>query len=85
MGKHLYSLGVNAARLQAKFNDKVKSTAKEHMDKKHEERCQEKLKSLAVQGKTLELAAAVKTDFSWKSYLYDMRAGNMKFFAKCCH
>ena len=45
----------------------------------HEERCEVKLKSLAVQGKNLELAAAAKTDFIWKSYLYNMKAGTMKF------
>ena len=55
-----------------------KNAAKAHMDKQHEEQCKEKLKSLAVQGKNLELAAAENSDFLWKSNLYDMRAGTMK-------
>ena len=37
------------------------------------------MKSLAVQGKTLVLAAAEATDFTWKSFLYDMKAGTLKF------
>ena len=43
------------------------------------EQCKEKLKTLAVQGKNLELAAAENSDFLWKSHLYDMRARIMKF------
>ena len=41
----------------------------------------EKVKALAVQGKTLELAAAESTDFTWKSFLYDLRKGTLKFLA----
>ena len=69
----------NSSKLKNYFNEAVRSTAKKHIINEHEDRCVEKLKSLAVQGKTLELAVAAETDFSWKSYLYDMRAGTMKF------
>ena len=34
-----------------------------------------------VQGKTLELAAAKSTDFTWKSFVYDLRRGTLKFLA----
>ena len=37
--------------------------------------------ALAVQGKTLELAAAESTDFTWKSFLYEIRKGTLKFLA----
>ena len=43
--------------------------------------CLEKVKALAVQGKTLELAAAESTDFTWKSFLFDLKKGTLKFLA----
>ena len=71
--------GSQAAGLSRKFNNNVKDAAKAHMNKQHEEQCREKLRSLAVQGKNLELAAAESSDFLWKSHLCDMKAGTMKF------
>ena len=47
----------------------------------HDKKCLEKVKSLAVQGKILELAAAESTDFTWKSFVYDLRKGTLKFLA----
>ena len=32
-----------------------------------------------VQGKSLSLVAQEATDFAWKSFLYDMKAGTLKF------
>ena len=37
------------------------------MEEEHMRKCSEKVKSLAVQGQTLALAAAEKNDFTWKS------------------
>ena len=71
--------GDHATKLTHKFNTIVKNTAIAHVHNKHKEQCKEKLKTLAVQGKNLELAASAETDFIWKSYLHDMRAGTMKF------
>ena len=71
--------GDQATKLQRKFNEDVKITAKAHIDMKHRDQCMDKLKTLAVQGKNLELAAAANTDYLWKSFLYDMSAGTMKF------
>ena len=73
--------GDQATSLTRKFNNNVKSSVKNHLDKQHKERCDDKLKSLAVQGRNLELAAAASTDFIWKSFLYDMKAGTMKFLS----
>ena len=49
------------------------------MTTKHDEACMEKVKSLAVQGNTLALADAEATHFTWKSHIYDLRAGILKF------
>jgi hypothetical protein len=71
--------GENAKKLQCQFNTKVRDTVKTHIKGKHNETCLEKVKSLAVQGKTLALAEAEGTDFTWKSFLYDLKAGTLKF------
>ena len=63
------------------FNKSVKNTVKKHMASEHDNKCLEKVKSLAVQGKILELAAAESTDFTWKSFLYDLKKGTLKFLA----
>ena len=60
---------------------RVADTAKKLMKEAHQEECLDKVKSLVVQGKTLELALAEKTDFTWKSFLYDLKSGTLKFLA----
>ena len=72
-------IGDQTTHLQRKLCRNVTSTAKKHMDKEHKQQHQEKLKSLVVQGKNLELASAESTDYLWKSFLYNMRSGTMKF------
>ena len=72
--------GHRATHLQKSLCRNVAATAKKHMDKEHKQQCQEKLKSLVVQGKNLELAAAENSDYLWKSYLNNMRSGTMSFF-----
>ena len=37
------------------------------------------VKQLAVQGKFLALAAAEKEDVVWKSYMFDLKQGTLKF------
>ena len=37
------------------------------------------VKSLTVQGSSLALAAAEKNDLSWKSYMFDLKKGTLKF------
>ena len=66
--------GESAANLQRQFNNTVKNTATKHMETAHDNTCVEKVKSLAVQGKTLALAAAEKTDFTWKRILFDLKS-----------
>ena len=71
--------GENAAKLKHNFNISVRNTAKSHIIDTYREEDVSHVKSLAVQGKTLALAAAEATDFTWKSFLYDMKAGTLKF------
>ena len=68
-----------AAKLQHNFNNSVKNTAKTHIDISHIEETQKKVKSLVVQGVNLSLDAAENSDFIWKSYMYDLKRGTLKF------
>ena len=60
--------GDQATSLTRKFINNVNSSFRKHLNKQHKERCDDKLKSLAVQGRNLELAVAASTDFIWKSF-----------------
>ena len=71
--------GEDSVKLQCQFNSKVSTSVKKHMEEEHMRKCSEKVKSLAVQGQTLALAAAEKNDFTWKSTIYNLKAGTLKF------
>ena len=71
--------GEQAGQFQHKFNTNVTKQAKASLITKHTKESHEKVKSLVVQGKNLALAAAEEGDLIWKSYLYDLKAGTMKF------
>ena len=44
-----------------------------------QEQWEEHARSLTVQGNILALAAAEKEDAVWKSYMYNLKAGTLKF------
>ena len=71
--------GEQAGRFQKQFNHKVRNQAKANLLTKHTAESHEKVKSLVVQGKNLALAAAEEGDLIWKSYIFDLKAGTMKF------
>ena len=66
--------GLNSCALFCENYTSVKSAVRKHMAAQHDTKCLEKVKALVVQGKTLALAAAESTDFTWKSFVYDLRA-----------
>ena len=71
--------GEDSVKLQCQFNIKVSTSVKKHMEEEHMRKCSEKVKSLAVQGQNLAQAAAEKNDFTWKSTIYNRKAGTLKF------
>ena len=73
--------GDQAAKLKHNFNSKVRDTAKAHIADTFNEEHVFHLNTLDVQGKSLSLVAQEATDFAWKSFLYDMKAGTLKFLA----
>ena len=71
--------GDQAAKLKHNFNSKVLDTAKAHIADTFSEEHISHVNTLDVQGKSLSLVAQEATDFTWKSFLYDMKAGTLKF------
>ena len=76
--------GEQAKQLQHKFNVSVKNQAKKSLAIKHTKESHEKVKSLVVQGKNLALAAAEEGDLIWKSFVFDLKVGTMKFLLNAC-
>ena len=77
-------IGEQDPRLKSQFNNTIKKSVKTHIESEHREQSQLKADSLMVQGKTLALAIAEKSDMIWKSYLYDLKAGTLKFLINAC-
>ena len=71
--------GEQAAKLQHRFNMSVRKQAKTNLLVKHTQESHEKVKSLVVQGRNLALAAAEQGDLIWKSYMFDLKMGTLKF------
>ena len=71
--------GERAATLQHQFNSEVRSTLKKHIQSSHDTVWRDHVKSLTVQGNTLALAAAEECDLSWKSYMFGLKQGTLKF------
>ena len=44
----------------------------------------EHVKSLAVQGRVLELLMSSQNDVTWRSYMFDLKAGTLKFLMNAC-
>ena len=61
------------------FNSEVRSTLKKHIQSLHDTVWRDHVKSLTVQGNTLALAAAEECDLSWKSYMFRLKQGTLKF------
>ena len=76
--------GEQATKLQHKFNMSVRKQAKTNLTVKHTQESHEKVKYLTVQGRNLALAAAEYGDLIWKSFLFDLKAGTMKFLLNAC-
>jgi hypothetical protein len=71
--------GDRAPQLQNKFSHMVHEEVKNRVRFESQEKWEEHVRSLTVQGKTLALAAAEKEDVLWKSYMYNLKAGTLKF------
>ena len=71
--------GENAHTLQHQYDEKVRKEVKKLLCLENNEKWCKHVKSLAVQGKFLALAAAEKEDIVWKSYMFNLKQGTLKF------
>ena len=71
--------GDNAATLKHKFDDRVNKSVKTGLNTENRERWESHVKELVVQGNFLALAAAEKQDIVWKSAMYNLKKGTLKF------
>ena len=76
--------GEKAKHLQHQFYQEVKESVVVQMRLEEKERQLEHVKSLAVQGKVLELLAAAQNDITWRSYMFNLKAGTLKFLFNAC-
>ena len=72
-------IGENAHTLQHQYDDKVRKEVKKLLCWENNEKWCEHFKIFAVQGKFLVLAAAEKEDIVWKSYMFNLKQGTLKF------
>ena len=71
--------GEQAANLKRNFDSKISESVKAVVRNENKQKWEEHVKTLAVQGKFLALAAAEKEDVVWKSYMFDLKQGTLKF------
>ena len=69
----------NGERDRRKFINEVREELKSNLYCTNNERWTNYIKDLTQQGKFLELAAAQHEDAIWKSYIFDLKQGTMKF------
>ena len=63
----------------SKFIENVKSEAKSIINTEETQNQFKHISELVKQGKTLELSQIEKNDATWKSYIYNLPRGTMKF------
>ena len=71
--------GENGTHLKHQFDTKVRNEAKKHLSVVNNEKWCEHVKSLSVQGNFLAMAAAEKQDIVWKSSMFNLKQGTLKF------
>ena len=71
--------GERAAALKNQFDCNVRDSVKAALAEVNRHKWVEHVKGLTVQGNFLALAAAEKEDIVWKSAMYDLKQGTLKF------
>ena len=71
--------GDRAQHLQNTFSHKIQEQVRNRVRYDSQEKWEEHVRSLVVQGNTLALASAEKEDTIWKGYMYNLKSGTLKF------
>ena len=67
------------AEQKKKYQNKIKQDIQFNLRYENEKTLFNHVKNLIKQGKLLELAETEKNDITWKSYIYNLKKGTMKF------
>ena len=73
------STGESSQSLRHRFNTDVSKSVKSVLLVERREHWENHVKDLVVQGQYLALAAAQKQDVVWKSFMFNMKQGTLKF------
>ena len=79
MGEMPNFTGAQAARLKHNFHTQVGNSVKSALSVERRQKWEDHVRSLTVQGHNLALAAAEEQDLVWKSFMYDLKQGTLKF------
>ena len=71
--------GEGAAHLRRKFNVNIKTSVKNATREATQEQLRSHIKTLQVQGSLLALACQEKEDLLWKSTMFQLKSGTLKF------
>ena len=71
--------GENAHKQKHKFDTDVRNKVKTVLNVETREKWDTHVKGLAVQGNFLALATAERQDIVWKSYMFNLKQGTLKF------
>jgi hypothetical protein len=69
----------NGERDKRKFNKEIKEQIKTSLIVQNQEKWTSHVKTLVQQGNFLDLASAENEDVIWKSYMYNLKQGTLKF------
>ena len=76
LNRHIESIHHNAKNIKSGI---YKKKVKEYLNKETETEHAKKVKELIKQGKMLELAKKQQQDLTWKSYIFNLKKGTLKF------
>jgi hypothetical protein len=72
-------VGEQDRQLEAQITHKIQTSVTSVVRQEQQLELEKHVKSLTLQGNILALAAAEKEDVVWKSYMFNMKAGTLKF------
>ena len=76
--------GVKAKQLMSQFNVKIKTSGTNATRSVIQEKLESHVKNLQVQGSLLSLASQEREDLMWKSAMFQLKSGTLKFLLNAC-
>ena len=76
--------GEKARQMRTNFNQKIKTSVKNVTKAVIQEKLMNHVETLQVQGSLLSLASQEKEDLLWKSTMFQLKSGTLKFMLNAC-